>query len=132
MVYLVHPDSIASPATLSRNFMVYLESMSLGWKVLFDSWAAKLPLCLLLKRESLFIVRLWVVDHLLDFIRSNIEESSQEQNEPATVPVQTIPKLAGRVWWWLSFTIRRQGTLSPWASSSFQWYGRSSSWSDLS
>jgi dynein heavy chain len=33
----------ASSATVSRNGMVYMESKSMGWRVLLNRWAVKLP-----------------------------------------------------------------------------------------
>ena len=64
----------ASPATVSRNGMVYMEPKSLGWRVLLDSWAAKLPEGLTTE-DKLYIHSLvdWVADHLLEFVRGHID-----------------------------------------------------------
>lgn len=72
----------ASPATVSRCGMVYMEPKSMGWRVLLDSWAAKLPEHFTLE-DKVHITSLidWVGDHLLEYIRANIEESSPTQDQ---------------------------------------------------
>ena len=64
----------ASPATVSRNGMVYMQPKSMGWRILLESWAAKLPEHFT-NDDKTYISSLidWSVDHLLDFIRSSIE-----------------------------------------------------------
>ena len=71
----------ASPATVSRNGMVYMEPKSLGWRVLVDSWALSLPEPLS-EDEKTYIHSLiiWVAEYLLDYIRANIEEISPTQD----------------------------------------------------
>lgn len=72
----------ASPATVSRCGMVYMQPKSMGWRVLLDSWIAKLPEPLP-QQDKIYISSLvdWVADHLLEFIRSSIEESSPTQDQ---------------------------------------------------
>ena len=81
----------ASPATVSRNGMVYMEPKSLGWRVLVDSWALSLPETLS-EEDKVYIHSLiiWVTEHLLDFIRSNVEEISPTQDPNM---VSTLMKL---------------------------------------
>ena len=81
----------ASPATVSRNGMVYMEPKSLGWRVLVDSWVLDLP-SPLTEDDKAYIHSLiiWVADYLLEYIRANIEEISPTQDPNL---VSTLMKL---------------------------------------
>lgn len=72
----------ASPATVSRCGMVYMEPKSMGWRVLLDSWAVKLPEHFTPEDKSHIVSLIdWVADHLLEFIRAHIEETSPTQDQ---------------------------------------------------
>ena len=43
MMFEVEDLSVASPATVSRCGMVYIEPQALGTQVLFDSWYESIP-----------------------------------------------------------------------------------------
>ena len=43
MMFEVEDLAVASPATVSRCGMVYIEPQALGTEVLFDSWMQRLP-----------------------------------------------------------------------------------------
>lgn len=72
----------ASPATVSRCGMVYMEPKSMGWHILLDSWAEKLPEHFT-PEDKAHIPSLidWVGDHLLEYIRGHIDESSPTQDQ---------------------------------------------------
>ncbi|KAL8620603.1 hypothetical protein ACOMHN_017884 [Nucella lapillus] len=69
--------SQASPATVSRCGMVYLEPVTLGWRPLVKSWLHIFPE--VYGEESREVTNLmfeWLVDPCLDFIRKNCREYS--------------------------------------------------------
>ena len=72
----------ASPATVSRCGMVYMEPASMGWRVLLDSWLNTLPEHFTVEIKELISSLVdWVADHLLIFIRAHIEEASPTQDQ---------------------------------------------------
>ena len=74
--------SVASPATVSRCGMVYMEPASMGWRVLIDSWVAKIPGHFLYEDKILIAALIdWVSEHLLTFLRANVDEPSPTQDQ---------------------------------------------------
>ena len=72
----------ASPATVSRCGMVYLEPKSMGWRILLDSWINTLPEHFTEDdRKHIYSLVDWVAEHLMDFIRANVEEISPTQDQ---------------------------------------------------
>merc|ERR1712060_992495 len=43
MIFEVEDLAVASPATVSRCGMVFMEQVDIGWKVILHSWMATLP-----------------------------------------------------------------------------------------
>ncbi|MEW5317509.1 MAG: hypothetical protein WDW38_008798 [Sanguina aurantia] len=75
MIFEVQDLAVASPATVSRCGMVYMEPQSIGWRPLRDSWMVSLPASLTdehrARLRSLFE---WLVDPCLAFVRKNCRE----------------------------------------------------------
>ena len=64
--------AVASPATVSRCGMVYMEPSQLGWQPLMSSWLARLPPSLLAHaphRKLLEDLFLWLLEPCLWFVR---------------------------------------------------------------
>lgn len=83
MMFEVEDLAVASPATVSRCGMVYLEPEALGYQVLIDSWLLKLPDSLLSKSKKLKdrLIKLFkLVDPCLDFVRKSVKETVTTQN----------------------------------------------------
>ncbi|XP_071816044.1 dynein axonemal heavy chain 12-like isoform X3 [Apostichopus japonicus] len=66
--------SQASPATVSRCGMIYLEPSNLGWRPVLKSWINDLPE--MLKAESALINALfdWLLEPCLVYLRKNLKE----------------------------------------------------------
>ncbi|XP_059163826.1 dynein axonemal heavy chain 12-like isoform X1 [Physella acuta] len=70
--------SQASPATVSRCGMVYLEPTTLGWRPLVKSWLHLFPKVVGEDAiEMLHAMLEWLVDPCLDFVRKNCKEYVQ-------------------------------------------------------
>ena len=74
MIFECNDLSQASPATVSRCGMIYLEPSSLGWRPLLKSWINTLPDNLKEFREFITGLFEWVVSPLLYFVRHNCRE----------------------------------------------------------
>lgn len=69
--------SQASPATVSRCGMVYLEPITLGWRPLVKSWLNVFPEVYGAEcKELTHCMFEWLVDPCLDFVRKNCREYS--------------------------------------------------------
>jgi dynein heavy chain len=78
MMFEVEDLSVASPATVSRCGMVYMEPEALGYQLLIDSWLKKLPENILTKSKIVFPRLKSLIDTLvapvLVFMRKNVKE----------------------------------------------------------
>ncbi|MCO5581018.1 hypothetical protein L7F22_034894 [Adiantum nelumboides] len=78
MIFEVGDLAVASPATVSRCGMVYLEPHQLGWHPLMLSWLETLPTSIHGQTKShLRGLFEWLVPPSLKFVRKNIKEVSQ-------------------------------------------------------
>ncbi len=73
LIFEVQDLAVASPATVSRCGMVYVEPSQMGWRPLRDSWmAGQLPGSLgEADRAALMELFEWLVDPCLAFVRKN-------------------------------------------------------------
>jgi dynein heavy chain, axonemal len=67
---------VASPATVSRVGMIYLEPARLGWRPFFSSWLATFPESLNTEKikEHMNEVFEWAVDPIVNYVRLNLKE----------------------------------------------------------
>ncbi len=80
----------ASPATVSRNGMVYMEPASMGWKILFHSWLSTLPPHTRIDHPHLEdLVDVFVPPALL-LVRSKLTEISPTQDQNLVVSLLKI------------------------------------------
>lgn len=93
MMFEVEDLAVASPATVSRCGMVYMEPESIGIKPLIDSWMKVLPeqlksrTKLMTTLKSLFSE---LVDDSLEFIRINCKELVNSSNGNLTQSLMRI------------------------------------------
>jgi dynein heavy chain len=80
MMFEVNDLSVASPATVSRCGMVYLEPVHLGWKVLVITWKEKMVDQIIEPYlEKIFNVLLPVIEKLLNTIRKQCKSVIEAQ-----------------------------------------------------
>ena len=80
LIFETQDLSQASPATVSRCGMIYMEPRSIGWRPMFKSWLETQPD--LLKAESELLTGLfeWFVDAALELLRKQCKEILATQN----------------------------------------------------
>ena len=77
LIFEVADLAVASPATVSRCGMVYVEPTQIGWRPLFDSWLAELPVSVTDKHKAhLRALFEWTIDATTGFIRRNCKETA--------------------------------------------------------
>jgi len=82
MMFEVEDLAVASPATVSRCGMVYMEPVSLGIKPLIDSWIARLPNGMKNKKTFIPFLRDLFDKYLekcIEFIKKNCKETVTSQ-----------------------------------------------------
>ena len=83
--------AVASPATVSRCGMVYLQPHEMGWQHLFESWKNTLPECFdedqFKVLDQLFAV---VVQPCIDFIRHEAKEQTPTEDQNLVVSLLRI------------------------------------------
>ena len=91
MIFEVMDLAVASPATVSRCGMVYLESNQLGWRPLTLSWLNTLPGHLEEKHKDHILGLFdWLVPVSLRFIRREIKEGSPTVDGNVVVTLMRI------------------------------------------
>jgi dynein heavy chain len=77
MIFEVGDLAVASPATVSRCGMVYLEPHQLGWHPLMVSWISTLPACFPPSTKAhLRGLFEWLINACLRYLRKNVKEIS--------------------------------------------------------
>ena len=71
MIFEVGDLAVASPATVSRCGMVYLEPHQLGWEPIFASWLATMKKSV---RTRLDELAKWIIAPSLRYVRKNLKE----------------------------------------------------------
>jgi len=67
----------ASPATVSRCGMIYMEPQYMGWEPLYNSWLPTLPKTLTPDDiEEINMLFMWIINPALNYIRKKCKEIS--------------------------------------------------------
>ena len=74
MIFEVQDLAVASPATVSRCGMIYVEPSSMGWEPLKDSWMNTLPPLMEPHKPRLEELFTWLVKPCMAFVRKNCKE----------------------------------------------------------
>ena len=74
MIFEVQDLAVASPATVSRCGMIYVEPSSMGWEPLKDSWMNTLPPLMTPHKPRLEELFTWLVKPCMTFVRKNCKE----------------------------------------------------------
>ncbi|XP_066529410.1 dynein axonemal heavy chain 12 [Hoplias malabaricus] len=84
--------SQASPATVSRCGMIYMEPTQLGWRPLVESWLNTLPQPLQTQENSTLLLELfdWLVPPSLRMLRKNCREVVSTTNSSTVVSLTRI------------------------------------------
>jgi len=69
MMFEVEDLFYASPATVSRCGMVYLETKNLGWEALLKAYMYKIPTSLVKQKDYIFDTLRWFMDACLSFVK---------------------------------------------------------------
>ncbi|KAK3272243.1 hypothetical protein CYMTET_19451 [Cymbomonas tetramitiformis] len=82
MIFEVADLAVASPATVSRCGMVYLEPHQLGWKPLLESWLNEFPEGTLDGEQKVSIRNIvcWIAPLMLRFLRIQVKEAAPTQD----------------------------------------------------
>lgn len=75
MMFEVEDLAVASPATVSRCGMVYMEPSALGLRPLADSWLQALPEHYAPQKETLLSLFEVLVPPLIEFVRKQLQET---------------------------------------------------------
>ncbi|KAK3894851.1 hypothetical protein Pcinc_001424 [Petrolisthes cinctipes] len=82
IIFEVHHLENASPATVSRCGMVYMEPLALGWRPLVETWLAKLPQTLTQQHKAVLTALFHrFVPPLLTFVRRHLLWFKLERSE---------------------------------------------------
>eukprot|EP00741_Cyanophora_paradoxa_P022582 tig00000248_g21807.t1 len=66
---------VASPATISRVWIVFMDATDLGWRPLVESWLASLPVAIeAAGKEAIRVLVDWLVGPSLEFVRARVRE----------------------------------------------------------
>jgi len=81
----------ASPATVSRCGMIYMEPASMGWLPLYHSWLKTLPSTFgALELDEIEMLFLWVIDPSIDYVRRKAKEISPTLDQNLVVSLMKI------------------------------------------